>query len=88
MDRGMSPSFTVGRKGTNTTGAVLETRATYGRLNKPVINDLHPTMKPVQLAVRAIANSSMAGAAVLDAFEGSGDYGHSGGKDRPPCASD
>jgi DNA modification methylase len=40
-------------------------------MNKPVINDLHPTMKPVELAVRAIANSSMPGATVLDAFGGS-----------------
>jgi DNA modification methylase len=41
-------------------------------MNKPVLNDLHPTMKPVELVVRAIANSSKPGATVLDAFGGSG----------------
>ena len=39
---------------------------------KPVVNDLHPTMKPVELVERAISNSSQPGALVLDAFAGSG----------------
>jgi DNA modification methylase len=40
--------------------------------NKPVKNDLHPTMKPVELVVRAIQNSSKPGEIVLDTFGGSG----------------
>jgi DNA modification methylase len=39
---------------------------------KPVVNDLHPTMKPVELVERAIRNSSRPGDLVLDAFAGSG----------------
>ena len=39
---------------------------------KPVHNDLHPTMKPVELVERAIRNSSRPGELVLDAFAGSG----------------
>ncbi len=35
-------------------------------------NDLHPTMKPVELVERAIRNSSMPGHVVLDGFGGSG----------------
>jgi DNA modification methylase len=41
-------------------------------MNKPVVNDLHPTMKPVELIERAIGNSSKRGDTVLDAFGGSG----------------
>lgn len=41
-------------------------------MDKPVANDLHPTMKPVELVERAIANSSEPGAIVLDPFGGSG----------------
>jgi DNA modification methylase len=40
--------------------------------DKPSRNDLHPTMKPVALAERAIRNSSKAGDVVLDPFGGSG----------------
>ena len=40
--------------------------------NKPVKNDLHPTMKPVELVERAINNSSKPGNVVLDGFGGSG----------------
>lgn len=35
-------------------------------------NDLHPTMKPVELVERAILNSSRPGGSVLDMFSGSG----------------
>lgn len=35
-------------------------------------NDLHPTMKPVELVERAIRNSSVPGQIVLDGFGGSG----------------
>lgn len=40
--------------------------------NKPVKNDLHPTMKPVELVERAVLNSSKSGNVVLDGFGGSG----------------
>lgn len=40
--------------------------------NKPVKNDIHPTMKPVELVERAINNSSKIGDIVLDGFGGSG----------------
>ncbi len=40
--------------------------------NKPRVNDLHPTMKPVELVERAIRNSSRPGDLVLDPFGGSG----------------
>ena len=40
--------------------------------NKPVRNDLHPTMKPVELVERAIRNSSKTRDTVLDLFGGSG----------------
>jgi DNA modification methylase len=41
-------------------------------LDKPVRNDLHPTMKPVALVERAIRNSSKGRDIVLDPFGGSG----------------
>ena len=41
-------------------------------IKKPVKNDLHPTMKPVELVERAIRNSSLPGNVVLDPFGGSG----------------
>jgi DNA modification methylase len=40
--------------------------------DKPVKNDLHPTMKPVALVERAIRNSSKSRDIVLDPFGGSG----------------
>ena len=41
-------------------------------IKKPQKNDLHPTMKPVDLVERAIRNSSRPGDVVLDPFGGSG----------------
>jgi DNA modification methylase len=41
-------------------------------IKKPQKNDLHPTMKPVELVERAIRNSSRTGNVVLDPFGGSG----------------
>jgi DNA modification methylase len=40
--------------------------------DKPVKNDLHPTMKPVALVERAVRNSSKSRDIVLDPFAGSG----------------
>jgi DNA modification methylase len=41
-------------------------------IDKPVRNDLHPTMKPVALVERAIRNSSKSRDIVLDPFGGAG----------------
>ena len=41
-------------------------------VNKPTVNELHPTQKPVELMERAISNSSKRGDVVLDPFGGSG----------------
>ena len=41
-------------------------------IKKPVANDLHPTMKPVELVERALRNSSKTRDTVLDPFGGSG----------------
>ena len=41
-------------------------------INKPARNDLHPTMKPVELVERAIGNSSRENEIILDPFGGSG----------------
>ncbi len=40
--------------------------------DKPTANDVHPTMKPVELVARLVENSSRAGDLVLDPFGGSG----------------
>ena len=42
------------------------------QIKKPHKNDLHPTMKPVELVERAIRNSSRPSSLVLDPFGGSG----------------
>ncbi len=41
-------------------------------IKKPVSNDMHPTMKPVELVERALHNSSKSRDTVLDPFGGSG----------------
>lgn len=41
-------------------------------ISRTKVNDLHPTMKPVDLVVRAIKNSSRRGQSVIDLFLGSG----------------
>ena len=41
-------------------------------IKKPVANDLHPTMKPVELVDRALRNSSKTRDTILDPFGGSG----------------
>ena len=42
------------------------------REDKPSRNEIHPTMKPVKLFARLMANSSRKGEAILDIFAGSG----------------
>lgn len=39
---------------------------------RPIKSDLHPTMKPVELMIRAIHNSTLGGEVVIDYFGGSG----------------
>ena len=40
--------------------------------DKPVRNDIHPTMKPLKLIARCVLNSSKKGDKVLDSFNGGG----------------
>lgn len=47
-------------------------QTTIWNFNKPTRNDLHPTMKPVELIEKAINNSSQYNQIVLDVFLGSG----------------
>lgn len=47
-------------------------QATTWFYDKPKKNDLHPTMKPLELVGQAINNSSLVGQLVLDLFGGSG----------------
>ncbi len=42
------------------------------RENKPIVNDLHPTMKPIKMCAKLIKNSSRKNEIVLDLFGGSG----------------
>jgi DNA modification methylase len=41
-------------------------------IDRPRVNDLHPTMKPVELVERAVLHSSRKGDLVLDPFAGAG----------------
>lgn len=50
----------------------LEEKSTILRENKPLKNDIHPTMKPLKLLGRLMANSSKPEWNVLDLFGGSG----------------
>ena len=54
-------------------------------IDKPHVNDLHPTMKPVELIERAILYSSRKGDLVLDPFSGSGPTGIACHKTSPAC---
>ena len=44
-------------------------------IKKPHTNDLHPTMKPVELVERAVRNSSKTRDTILDPFGGNGTTG-------------
>lgn len=48
------------------------TQSTILEADRPQRNDVHPTMKPVPLIKRLVANSTKAGDSVLDLFGGSG----------------
>jgi DNA modification methylase len=47
-------------------------QSTVFDVDKPSVNDVHPTMKPVPLIVAMLANSAPRGGLVLDPFGGSG----------------
>lgn len=49
-----------------------EYRTTIWEYDKPRVNDLHPTMKPVALVANALKDGSKQGDVVLDIFGGSG----------------
>lgn len=50
----------------------IDKNTTIVREDKPLRNDIHPTMKPLKLLARFILNSSKQGWNVLDLFGGSG----------------
>ncbi len=50
----------------------LEEHSTVIREDKPLRNDVHPTMKPLKLVARLILNSTKKGDVVIDPFGGSG----------------
>jgi len=51
---------------------ILEEYTTIIRENKPLKNDIHPTMKPIRLISKLIHNSSKENWNILDLFGGSG----------------
>ena len=51
---------------------IYQTKTTVIDANKPTVNDLHPTMKPIALIAELVKNSSRRGEIVLDSFGGSG----------------
>ena len=60
------------REGTSRHWCGARDQGDVWQIKKPLKNDLHPTMKPVELVERAIRNSSKPGDIVLDTFGGSG----------------
>jgi DNA modification methylase len=60
------------REGTDHFWCGARDQADVWFFDKPVKNDLHPTMKPVALVERAIRNSSKSRDIILDPFGGSG----------------
>ena len=51
---------------------LFKTRMSVIDANKPTVNDLHPTMKPIVLIAEQVKNSSKKGEIVMDSFGGSG----------------
>jgi DNA modification methylase len=66
------PIFYCHRRGQKDPWYGDKSQSTLWMENKPAANRLHPTMKPVELVIRALLNSSKAGNVVLDLFGGSG----------------
>lgn len=50
----------------------LKESSTVMLAQKPLVDDLHPTMKPIKLIEKQVKNSSREGENVLDLFGGSG----------------
>jgi site-specific DNA-methyltransferase (adenine-specific) len=48
------------------------TQTEVWEINRPLNSKLHPTMKPVELCIKGITNSSVPGTIVFDGFLGSG----------------
>jgi hypothetical protein len=83
-----SRSCTAGPRVGLGTGAVRRDQGDVWQIKKPHKNDLHPTMKPVELVERAVRNSSRPGDIVLDSFGGSGTTMIAAEKVRPQGAAD
>jgi DNA modification methylase len=66
------PIFYCHRRGQSDPWYGDKSQSTLWQEKKPAANRLHPTMKPVELIERALANSSKSGDLVLDLFGGSG----------------
>ena len=62
-------------------------QSTIWEYDKPKKNELHPTMKPLELVGRAINNSSLVGQLVLDLFGGSGSTLIAASKAKRACYS-
>lgn len=60
------------KKGTHTFYGGGKFKTTVWDIPKPTRNDLHPTMKPVELVANCILDGSKEGDIVLDTFGGSG----------------
>lgn len=66
------PIFYCHRKGETDAWYGDKRQSTLWQERKPTANKMHPTMKPVELVMRALTNSSKSGDVVLDLFGGSG----------------
>jgi DNA modification methylase len=60
------------REGTNHFWCGARDQGDVWFIKRPNANDVHPTMKPVELVERAIRNSSKTRDTILDTFAGSG----------------
>jgi DNA modification methylase len=70
--RGYEPIWYGWREGTKHHWRGDRDQNDVWRIERPLISDLHPTMKPLPLIERAIENSSQPGDLVYDGFLGSG----------------
>jgi DNA modification methylase len=70
--RSYEPILYGWRDGTDHYWCGARDQADVWHIDRPVTNDLHPTMKPVELVMRAICNSSKSRDTVLDPFAGAG----------------
>jgi DNA modification methylase len=66
------PIFYAHRKGETDNWYGDKSQSTLWEVKKPSSNRLHPTMKPVELVQRALANSSRKGDLVVDLMGGAG----------------